>query len=496
MNQPSFTLLLLYTFNSPTTFSPQQRPLLLRLHQQKSPAHNNYSCACINSSCLSYSFINPSASASAPTSTTSSSSTDSPPSTASKSINSPLLQPSSIETAGMCYEEYIAHQCGHRSLSVLRPCPSTTQSANLPVCRNHPVQQYHAVTMCAVCERLLHSRWVLIVEWEHRWYHERGACGCDVVFPDLLTRPRVIGGGPTAADGHTGAETGGPALPFLLATPAATPTPALPANPLWLTAPGPQAGSAPAGNVAMSASGSGRGSGVASRGTRNFSSGRANRRGRGRGATITTRPPRHINTSSAAPAAVPAGPSGTSVPPIYSESVVEGERRVAIRLPGLFAAEWLEDHRTLHRTNPSHCRVSTNTVRPLSDTTQMSPEERSLLSQCRAIDGMNPVLQGQKVAAAVARVGDIFPTSATTERALITGSGQYTRQPHDQAGASAITHTIHTEVAVIAGGHNPLPVLGLPVGAGPEGNESHGSHMPPWNECRLRRGPLKRRNSI
>ncbi|KAK4217020.1 hypothetical protein QBC37DRAFT_384914 [Rhypophila decipiens] len=397
----------------------------------------------------------------------------------------------------MCVEEYIAYQCGHRSLSVLRPCPSTTQIVNLPICTNHPVQQFHAVTMCQVCERLLHGRWVLIAEWEHRWYHERGACGCDVVFPSLLTRPRMIGGGPTAADGHTGAETGGSGRPFLLAAPAATPTPALPANPLWLTVPGPQAVAAPTGPAAMSASG--RGSGVTSRagaGTRNFSSGRANRRGRGRGATITTRPPGHITTFSAAPPALPTGPSGTSVPPIYSESVVEGQRHVAIRLPGLFAAEWVQDHRALHRTNPSHCRVNTNTVRPLSDTTQMNPEDRSLLSQCRAIDGMNPVLQGQQISAAVAMVGDIFPTSAATETALITGSGQYTRQPHDHAGASAITHTISAEVAVIAGGHNPLPVLGLPVGAGPEGIDANGSHMPPWTECRLRRGPLKRRNSI
>lgn len=93
----------------------------------------------------------------------------------------------------MCFQEYIAYQCGHRSLSVVRPCPLTTTGHNFPVCAIQPTKQYFAETMCAACERQLHSRWVLIREWEHRWLHERGACGCDVYFPGLLTTPRVIG---------------------------------------------------------------------------------------------------------------------------------------------------------------------------------------------------------------------------------------------------------------------------------------------------------------
>lgn len=32
----------------------------------------------------------------------------------------------------------------------------------------------------------------MILEWEHHWMHERGVCGCSVIFPDLI-QPRVVG---------------------------------------------------------------------------------------------------------------------------------------------------------------------------------------------------------------------------------------------------------------------------------------------------------------
>lgn len=49
--------------------------------------------------------------------------------------------------------------------------------------------------MCVACERVLHSRWTLIREWELRWYHERGVCNCEIKLPDLETRPHAIGVG-------------------------------------------------------------------------------------------------------------------------------------------------------------------------------------------------------------------------------------------------------------------------------------------------------------
>ncbi|KAK4167162.1 hypothetical protein QBC43DRAFT_286089 [Cladorrhinum sp. PSN259] len=47
--------------------------------------------------------------------------------------------------------------------------------------------------MCALCEREVHSRWVLIREWEHRWLHHRGACSCNIEFPSASYIPKATG---------------------------------------------------------------------------------------------------------------------------------------------------------------------------------------------------------------------------------------------------------------------------------------------------------------
>ncbi|KAJ1331071.1 hypothetical protein MN608_04527 [Microdochium nivale] len=142
----------------------------------------------------------------------------------------------------MCIIEFVAYTCGHRSVPVHRPCPMTTSLHTNPVCppppplpplptKNHnsssngdPASILRATAidtpaaataratevdggcgevgyaqratyadgMCAPCARVLHANWVNIVELEHRWIHERGACGCPVVFPALMG-PRVVG---------------------------------------------------------------------------------------------------------------------------------------------------------------------------------------------------------------------------------------------------------------------------------------------------------------
>jgi hypothetical protein len=91
----------------------------------------------------------------------------------------------------MCFSEFIGYTCGHSSPEVLRPCPLTTQFYTNPVCTKHARRPILAPEMCPACQRVIHGRAVLISEWEHRWMHERGACGCDVQFPDLI-RPRVV----------------------------------------------------------------------------------------------------------------------------------------------------------------------------------------------------------------------------------------------------------------------------------------------------------------
>lgn len=91
----------------------------------------------------------------------------------------------------MCFTEFIGYTCGHTSLEVLRPCPLTTQFHTNPICSTYGRRSILAQEMCPACQRILHGRAVLILEWEHHWMHERGVCGCPVVFPDLI-QPRVI----------------------------------------------------------------------------------------------------------------------------------------------------------------------------------------------------------------------------------------------------------------------------------------------------------------
>lgn len=47
------------------------------------------------------------------------------------------------------------------------------------------------MTMCPACARIIHGRYVSIIEREHRFMHERGACHCGVRFPHLQ-EPHVV----------------------------------------------------------------------------------------------------------------------------------------------------------------------------------------------------------------------------------------------------------------------------------------------------------------
>lgn len=98
----------------------------------------------------------------------------------------------------MCFTEFIGYTCGHSSVDVLRPCPMTTRFHTNPLCTNHGRRPVLAEGMCPACQRILHGRAVMILEWEHHWMHERGVCGCDVVFPDLI-RPRDVNSGQPSA---------------------------------------------------------------------------------------------------------------------------------------------------------------------------------------------------------------------------------------------------------------------------------------------------------
>ncbi|KAH6854194.1 hypothetical protein B0I37DRAFT_421559 [Chaetomium sp. MPI-CAGE-AT-0009] len=215
----------------------------------------------------------------------------------------------------MCYEEFIAYQCGHRSMGVVRTCPMTTAGHNFPICE----------TMCTPCERQLHSRWVLIREWEHRWLHERGACGCEVIFPGLLTTPRVIG--------HKSA----------------------------LESPASATGSAY--DMATAERND-----TASNSNETVESSKDSQAETGKGGSETTA------TASAA----------GHIPALFAEGVTEtGEHRVAVRLPSLYAAEWKADHAALHKAGKCTCAATFAPYQPQVSDEELTAHDRDNLTQWR-----------------------------------------------------------------------------------------------------------------
>ncbi len=232
----------------------------------------------------------------------------------------------------MCYKEFIAYQCGHRSVGVVRPCPLTTSGHNYPVCGLAPDKPHYAETMCAACERQLHSRWVLIREWEHRWLHERGVCGCEVAFPGLLYTPRVIGD--TAAAEDTRSSSGLEKDALLAAedkklTPRAT-------TPVESSHQGPPKTS------------------------------------QGELEKLTT---------------IACASGDVRVPALFTEAVTQtGEHRVSVRLPGLYAAEWQADHRALHDAGKCSCPTTFAPFQPQIPDNELTVHDRETLRQWREME--------------------------------------------------------------------------------------------------------------
>ncbi|KAI8957892.1 hypothetical protein F5Y11DRAFT_363248 [Daldinia sp. FL1419] len=73
----------------------------------------------------------------------------------------------------------------------MRACPLTTQTHSNPACSNPGCRPELRAAMCPACGRILHGRFVDLVEYEHRFMHERGACSCDIRFPNLQ-QPRMV----------------------------------------------------------------------------------------------------------------------------------------------------------------------------------------------------------------------------------------------------------------------------------------------------------------
>lgn len=247
----------------------------------------------------------------------------------------------------MCFKDFIGYTCGHVSKAVLRPCPMTTALTTNAPCASPAERPTLARTMCPACERAVHYRRVLVREWEHRWMHERGACGCAVEFPDLDAAaeskpPRMCGAplrrgehfvhtdlalaGPSGGGAYRRVQGGGDRQPE-------TPMHHHRGN-----------------NKAAAA--------------RN-NSGRFAQNGRSDGGVLVAH---GSDVNSARRTVTPATDDGgmylpagyvRSTPPPFR--VVEDERgriRSLNRLASVYAAEWVEDHRELHRLGKCACDVA------------------------------------------------------------------------------------------------------------------------------------------
>ncbi|KAL2134131.1 hypothetical protein VTI74DRAFT_954 [Chaetomium olivicolor] len=231
----------------------------------------------------------------------------------------------------MCFQEFLAYQCSHRSMAVVRTCPMATACHNFPVCSIKPDKIYYAETMCAACERQLHSRWVLIREWEHRWLHERGVCGCEVTFPGLLHTPRVIGETDPAEAAHPTAGHAVLALPWTEDR---------------------QDSSSASKAPVVSAAGS--------------------REGRAE---------RHQSMVKST-----TSDSNKKIPAIFTETITEDQHRVAIRLPSLYAAEWQADHRALHEAGKCSCPTDFTPFQPQIPDEELTPVDREVLRNYREME--------------------------------------------------------------------------------------------------------------
>ncbi|KAI1356369.1 hypothetical protein F5Y01DRAFT_309783 [Xylaria sp. FL0043] len=152
----------------------------------------------------------------------------------------------------------------------------------------------------------MHGRRVDIAEYEHRWMHERGACGCEVQFPGLH-QPRLVKRSSFAEDER-----------------AVTPT----------TKAGASSGPS-AGGSALSEQ-----KGVS---TTDYNADNA-----------------HITNPD-----VSRQGEGSSVP-LYTEARVGDHVEVAVRLTSLYGAEWTKDHAKLHDSGKCKCPVSFERYKPLN----------------------------------------------------------------------------------------------------------------------------------
>ncbi|KAH9998901.1 hypothetical protein F4779DRAFT_622774 [Xylariaceae sp. FL0662B] len=375
----------------------------------------------------------------------------------------------------MCFTEYLGYTCGHTSLPVKRACPLTTQLHNNPSCPRSAVRPILAPGMCPPCARILHARYVNIIEYEHRFMHERGACGCAVRFPNLQG-PRVVSSSSSSSSG-----------------------------------PPPPAG----------------GSSSIGTGTR----GKGRRGGGRRGA--------YSSSSASSALAARGGAAPGALAPLYEEEVAPGTDKtlqVNVRLPSLYGAEWVHDHAPLHEEGKCGCDICFNKYEAPYMAWIVAGQEEQEQEQQESEGNASSPSEGGPAAAAAAAVeaarttaegqgqdkgkepenenpqhgtenvnvgGGLLPVESGSGMVAYAGDSTTSSQgwparwacsPAEmqfmdrlnpsRVGAAEwqrqIAHPVDMQ-SVWYNNQSEIPVAGLPIGAGPEGD----SHMPPFEECEL-----------
>ncbi|KAI1075716.1 hypothetical protein F5B20DRAFT_377392 [Whalleya microplaca] len=389
----------------------------------------------------------------------------------------------------MCFTEYIGYTCGHTSLPVKRPCPLTTQQHSHPSCPRSAARPILAPGMCPPCARILHFRHVNIVEFEHRFMHERGACGCPVRFP-FLQHPRVVApGGVMGHQNHNHNHNQGQS--------------------------------------------SGGGAGGGNKGNKGKGKKANNRGGGGAGGSG------NASSSTSSSAAKKGQPK---LPPLYEEEPQAGGNvGVAVRLPSVYGAEWNQEHAPLHQHDgPGNCNCEIrfdNYVSPYMGW----PAEQQQLLEGPATTNIASTAVGRIEGPAITNTTSSSIAVANTNTAIARIEGpavlhppigppalfieppadEYQQYPQQYPGGvpprsdypgwpptptppppgrparwtfnapragSAPAEAeqqrqrpLDMQTVWYEAGTEAVPMAGLPIGAGPEGD----SHMPPFEDCEL-----------
>ena len=360
----------------------------------------------------------------------------------------------------MCYIEYIAYHCGHTSVAVLRVCPLTTHLPTNPVCPRSAHRPTQVTGVCPACARVLHTRWVDLVLFEHQWMHERGTCDCPVRFP-LLQHPRAVGADPRPDDEQVSYGRDA-ALQAISA----------------------RMNEAVRGLTAEKAA-----DGAAPR-------------------VPASRPPATAATS------------WDNIAPLWE---ADESAEVRVRLSSQYAAEWVLDHGGRHRDGDCACPIRFQQYTPHRVTEDDVAAQEMSQPKPRARKGKHRIWTKRKapktanngppsahLMSETLRLSDIiawnvieksssirpwsawptrpedygFKTIAEAENALW-GEGPVVPKPSGLAGKAVSPAFFHQ------GEH---PIVGWPIGAGPE-NGVENSHSPAWHMCDLSRPRLRRSRS-